>query len=140
MDVFDHENAVEADQPTRVVADKGTTEPHPIHSHLTFRMFVNGVAVIGAIESALAFELPLQRALWKSEPWIVNTFQQHFAAIVGLPGMALLAFVIVVMLEWRFDKIEMELVGFLKFQGAAGPIVLWVLCFIAMALSVKLLW
>jgi hypothetical protein len=36
-------------------------------------------------------------------------------------------------------KLEFEALGF-KFRGASGPVVLWVLCYFAITLSIKLLW
>jgi hypothetical protein len=104
------------------------------------RYAVSLVALITAGVAAVSFSLPITVALWQSRPWIIEIFQGHFAATIGLPGAALLAFLIVIMLEARFDSVEMEIFGVLKFKGASGPIVLWVLCFSAMAGAVKLLW
>ena len=63
----------------------------------------------------------------------------HFPAIVGLPFAALLALVIVLFLESRSGNLEFEAIG-LKFRGASGPIVLWVLAFLAIVLAVRSLW
>ena len=60
----------------------------------------------------------------------------HFPAIVGLPFAALLALVIVLFLESRSGNLEFEAIG-LKFRGASGPIVLWVLAFLAIVLAVR---
>ena len=104
------------------------------------RNAVSIVALVTAGIAAVSFSLPITVALWENRPWIISVFQAHFAATIGLPGAAVLAFLIVIMLEARFDSVEMEIFGVLRFRGASGPIVLWVLCFSSIAGSIKLLW
>ncbi len=64
---------------------------------------------------------------------------EHFAAIVGLPGAAVAAMFIVLMLEQTHGEIKFEVLQ-VKFRGASGPVVLWVLCYLAITGSIKLLW
>jgi hypothetical protein len=72
-------------------------------------------------------------------PWFLHTMQDHLAAAVGLPLAAIVSFCLVMILEFRAGPIEFEGLGF-KFRGAAGPIVLWVLCFAIITAAIKLLW
>jgi uncharacterized membrane protein YhdT len=65
--------------------------------------------------------------------------QEHFAAVVGLPMAALASLCIVLIVRTSSGRLEFEAWG-LKFKGAAAPIVFWVLCYLAMAVSIKLLW
>jgi hypothetical protein len=65
--------------------------------------------------------------------------RDHFAGIIGLPGAAAVAFVIVVFLRQTEGPIEFEGLGF-KFKGAAGQVVMWVLCFLAISGAIKLVW
>lgn len=64
---------------------------------------------------------------------------QHFAAAIGLPFAALAALGLVTLFETRSGPIEFEALG-LKFKGASGPIIFWVLSFLAIAVAIKLLW
>jgi hypothetical protein len=66
-------------------------------------------------------------------------FDEHPAAMLGLPLIAIGALCLVLILRGTSGPIELEVLG-LKFKGAAGPIIMWVLTFLAMALAVKLLW
>lgn len=75
----------------------------------------------------------------KEGSWIVDAAKTHFAAVIGLPFVALMAAFIVATFEISFGRIEFEGLGF-RFRGASGPIVLWVLCYLAIALTVKILW
>ncbi len=65
--------------------------------------------------------------------------RQHFAAVVGLPAAGILALWIVTILRSQSGPIEFEAAG-LRFRGASGPVVLWVLCFLAIAVAIRLLW
>jgi hypothetical protein len=62
-----------------------------------------------------------------------------FQVVVGLPAAAIAAFVIVVFLRQTAGPIEFEGFGF-KFHGAAGQVILWLICFWAIVAAIKLLW
>ena len=70
---------------------------------------------------------------------IVSIVKGHFAATVGLPMAALLAAFIVVALRHREGPIKFEVLG-MKFEGASGQVILWVICFLSIAVAIKLLW
>jgi hypothetical protein len=63
----------------------------------------------------------------------------HFPAMAGLPFAALCALFVVTILRVTQGPIEFEGLGF-KFRGASGPIVLWVLCYLVIVASIKLVW
>lgn len=75
----------------------------------------------------------------QDKAWIVDIVRAHFAATVGLPGAALVALCLVLFLEHTSGNIEFEGLGF-KFKGASGPILLWMICFLAITVAIKLLW
>lgn len=93
------------------------------------------VAVIGAaaIYSWTIFVIISQFAAWQM------ILEKHFAAIVGLPGAAAAAFVLVVFLRQTEGPIEFEGAGF-KLKGAAGQILMWVVCFLSISGAIKLVW
>jgi hypothetical protein len=66
-------------------------------------------------------------------------FHEHPAAMLGLPLIAIAALCLVLILRSTSGPIEFEALG-LKFKGAAGPIIMWVITFLAMVVAVKLLW
>jgi hypothetical protein len=102
------------------------------------RIVMAWLAVVGtAFLGVSAFTLVLWRG-FRDQAW-VSTAQQHFAAVIGLPMSAIAALFIVLVLRIASGPIEVEL-GPLKFKGAAAPVVFWLICFIAIALMIKLLW
>lgn len=64
---------------------------------------------------------------------------RNYTTFFILPYGAFFAYFLVVTLEHARGPIEAEFVG-LKFKGAAGPIVFWLLTFLALLLALKLLW
>ena len=64
---------------------------------------------------------------------------EHFTVVVGLPSAGALAFVVVTLFRQGEGPITIKGMGF-EIQGAAGPVVLWVLCFLATYGGIKLLW
>jgi len=77
-------------------------------------------------------------SFWTDKEWI-ELAKEHASAAVGLPVAAVAAFLLVSILQVTAGKIEFEGLGF-KFRGASGPVVLWIACFIAMAICINLLW
>ena len=69
----------------------------------------------------------------------VEVVRDHFAAVIGLPMAGILSLWVVTILRSRSGPIEFEAMGF-KFRGASGPVILWVVCFLAIALAIRLLW
>jgi hypothetical protein len=104
------------------------------------RQVVTWLCVISGPALAAITFFPIVRAALQQQQWLLTIFQQHYVVIFGLPSAALLSFMLVVVFEARFDNIEMEIANIVKFRGASGPIILWVLCFLSIASAIKLLW
>jgi len=68
-----------------------------------------------------------------------EVLRNHFAAVIGLPMSGILALWIVTILRSQSGPIEFETMGF-KIRGASGPVILWIACFLAIALAIRLLW
>lgn len=64
---------------------------------------------------------------------------EHLAAAIGVPLSALTALALVMALENVAGNVELEAFG-LKFKGASGPIIMWVICFLALIAGIKALW
>jgi hypothetical protein len=71
--------------------------------------------------------------------WLTEIANDHYAALVGTPMCAMTAFCIVSILKVTNGAIEFEAFG-VKFQGASGPIVLWIFCFVAVVAAFRTLW
>jgi hypothetical protein len=107
---------------------------------MTSRMSEEGSRRLGwflaaAIAALFALELVVD---WR-QPFWPHMIEEHFAVVMGLPAAAAGAFILVTLLRQTSGPIEFEGLGF-KFRGAAGPIVMWLLCFLGMAGAIKLLW
>lgn len=112
-------------------------------SQSRFRRALRGlvavVAVVAVAFLASVFVYYAARDMAQAAPWMVEAVREHFAAVIGLPAAALGALCLVLVLEVKSGPIEFEGFGF-KFRGASGEIILWVICFLATAGAIKLLW
>lgn len=68
-----------------------------------------------------------------------DILKAHFAAIVGLPAGAAVSFILVVLLRQAEGEFKFEALTF-KFSGASGQVAMWVVCFLAFAGAIKLVW
>jgi hypothetical protein len=130
------------DQRLTQVQAKAQTKPNNAidYIHVAARRVIVWSAILGTGASAVIGAYPIFHAYLTNQAWVYGIIQKHFAATVGLPGIAALAFLIVITFEARFEAIEMEFFGIVKFKGASGPIILWVLCVLTMASCVRMLW
>jgi hypothetical protein len=112
-----------------------TTDGPPIPSK-----FSSAPRVIGFIFLALFIGAML---VFLITEWNSADFRQllldHFRAIVGLPAAGIFAFLVVATFESTSGQIEFEAIG-LKFKGAAGPLLMWVITFLSIVLAIHLLW
>ena len=94
---------------------------------LALAMPVAATVVLAGFLNLIPYEVMLEIA------------RKNFAAIVGLPVAAVFAVFLVVVLQQTSGPVKFEGLGF-RFEGTSGQVVLWVLCFLAMAGAIKLLW
>jgi hypothetical protein len=106
----------------------GKTEDRTVRRIASFIAVIAAVAFLGVIWNVF-FNLPERGEILKD----------HFGAIVGMPVGAAIAFFLVVFLRQTEGPIEFEGLGF-KFTGASGQVAMWVICFLAIAGAIKLLW
>jgi hypothetical protein len=74
----------------------------------------------------------------KSGPW-TEIYFQHFPVTMGIPSAMAGALVICTLFRTTEGQIKFGGLGF-HFEGAAGPIVMWVFCFLAQVAAIRLLW
>jgi hypothetical protein len=107
---------------------------------IVLRRVVNWIFLISAILYCL-FHVGF--VIWNTahnNQRLLDVVFNHYAAIVGLPFAGYAALAVVLLLEARSgEPIEFTAPGF-SFKGASGPIVLWVVCFLAVSICLKLLW
>jgi hypothetical protein len=101
--------------------------------------------LVGAIVCATLVFIVLITAqlVWVNatpDTWLLRLIKQRYAALIQTPLLAGLAFCIVCLLEVvAGEKVEFEAPGF-KFRGAAGPVVLWIFVFLALATITYAAW
>lgn len=100
---------------------------------LASMMVLGGVATFGGVFLFAAARDVLGSAVW------LKLAREHFAATVGVPVAVLGALFVVLFLEVKSGRIEFEAWG-LKFKGASGEVVLFVIVFISFAIAIKTLW
>jgi hypothetical protein len=59
--------------------------------------------------------------------------------VIGLPSAAVAALFVVLVLRTVAGDIEFKVPG-LEFRGASGPIIMWVMCFLAITTAIRWLW
>ena len=64
---------------------------------------------------------------------------KHYPAIVGLPWAAAAGFIIVTLFRQVAGPIKIKGWG-LDIEGAGGPVLLWVACFMAMTTAIWMVW
>src|SRR5579871_894814 len=105
---------------------EGATPPDSAdlrRQNIALWLAVAGTIVVSAVYLYALF-------VWADKPGGHDILIAHYAAIVGVPAAAAVSFILVVLLRQIDGPIEFEGLGF-KFRGAAGQVVLWVLCFLA---------
>jgi hypothetical protein len=105
----------------------------------SLQRFATWAFVIGACVLTLALAFIVVWIGIKNPSYFIVTVR-HFRAVVGLllAGVAAL-FIVTVCKVVTGEELSFSALGF-KFEGASGPVVLWVLCFLAITLAIFTLW
>ncbi len=70
---------------------------------------------------------------------MAEIIKNHFQVVIGLPVSAIFCAFLVVALEQSSGPVKFSGFGF-NFEGSAGQVVLWVFCFLAIVVGIKVLW
>ncbi len=116
--------------------DTNTESPE---TRSSLRHVVSILALALAVFIAGMFLLAGSREVVERNPLLLQIANACFAAIFGLPAAAYTSFFVVLFLEVKTGRVEFEVWG-LKFKGASGEVVLFVLVFLAIAVAIKMLW
>jgi hypothetical protein len=74
---------------------------------------------------------------WPGE--LVPIYFTHFPVTVGIPCAMTGAFIICALFRTIDGRIKFGGLGF-TLEGAAGPIIMWVICFSSFVISIRVLW
>jgi hypothetical protein len=123
-------------------AAQGLSSPSRPHSRLRAAS-TWGVVIATAAWTAFFLLYLVIGALWPAivpEGWFLQMVREHPGGTVGVAISAISAFSVVAVLDvLANDPIEIKVLGF-ELKGAAGPVVLWVLCFLALVAGGRALW
>ncbi len=102
-----------------------------------------GVVIGTALWTTFFFGFLVASALFPdavAESWFLQMVQEHPGGTLGIAISAISAFSVVAVLDvLARDPIEIKFLGF-ELKGAAGPVVLWVVCFLALVAGGEVLW
>lgn len=130
---------VHGDGPDGLMTELETSNHHKQDKEeREFRVATSRILVIGSLVIVCLLFLGLLAVQFGKGYWLAISLN-HFPAVLGLPGAAVAAMVVVIVLRNVEGPIEFQGLGF-KFKGASGPVVLWVFCFLAIAGAIRLLW
>lgn len=100
------------------------------------KLMAIGVALFGGIFTAAFLYLVILGA----RKGILNeSTLAHVPTIIGLPLAALASLMLVLALRTVSGDIEVKALGF-ELKGAAGPLIMWILCFLAITLGIVKTW
>jgi hypothetical protein len=103
------------------------------------RTVASWVFVIGAgLLTACTLALMLLGA--RHDPDFYAVAVRHFPTVVGLPFAAIASlFIVIACRVVAGEKLTLKVLG-LELSGASGPVVLWIVCFLAMTVAIESTW
>jgi len=118
-------------------------ESAPAHRNRLKRFATWGVVIGTAVWTTFFFGFLVVSALFPNvipDSWFLQMIREHPAGTLGVAMGAISAFSVVAVLNvFARDPIEIRFFQF-ELRGAAGPVVLWVVCFLAFVLGAEVLW
>jgi len=103
------------------------------------RKIARWIALSGATVFGLFVGGFLIHQTWAEDGFMPEFAQKQFGAMIMVPTAALIALCVVIILEWTAGDIKFKGLSF-EFEGASGPIVLWVFCFLSIVAALRIFW
>ena len=97
------------------------------------------ILILAFLFGTIFFGGGLYHLFVRKQEWIVEILKLHFGAIVMPPLMATMALMVILLLKMSQGDIKFKFFQF-EVEGAAGPVLMWVISYLAIAFSVYLLW
>jgi hypothetical protein len=110
---------------------------HPVVPRLRF--LAPWLATGGLMAGGVASFGLILRVFYANPALFARLLETQVRAIVGIPMAAASSFCVFWVLEATSGGIQFEVIGF-KFRGASGPVVLWVMSFLAFVAAIRVLW
>jgi hypothetical protein len=124
---------VEAYDSVDKVADIATALPDK------YFYIIFGFSLLAGFLFWIPFLIFIGKSILDPQSRFVEIVYDHFAVSIGLPLAAIGSFFTVLVFRATTGPIEFSFAGF-QFKGASGPITLWMLCLLAFAFAIRLLW
>ena len=113
-------------------ADPNVGRVHQTQRLIAWTLAVSAILFLLTITSIM-FAMTLTREI------LAKVAVDHFAGLFGPPMCVLVALVAVIVLRVTHGPMEFEAMGF-KFKGASGPVVLYILTYLASVAGMVALW
>ncbi|MDZ7898437.1 MAG: hypothetical protein U5N85_10495 [Arcicella sp.] len=96
---------------------------------------------ISMVVIGISFFLYLFYQQWYEglNPRLFDKIVEHYAVFLTVPCAGFAALILVVCLDQAYGAVNFSIFQ-LKFEGASGQIILWILVYLSIILSIKLLW
>ena len=104
-----------------------------------FSKVVKWVLLFGAVIYLVIWFGFVLYSIVTKQSWIMDVLTNHMPVMLSLPVAGATSLIIVLFLGTVSGEIEFKMIG-MEFKGASGPIVMWVFCYLAITLSIKLMW
>jgi len=105
-------------------------------AYLAYVVYI-GTTGVTVCAAAILFVLFLYTE-WRNPRWTEVVFR-HFPVTVGLPIAAVIAFNVIAIFRTFEGKIKVTILG-VTFEGASGLIIMWIACFMAISVAIRMLW
>lgn len=125
--------------PKSLFATSLPTEPETVEER-KLRMITDiSILIFTSIFGSILYFGGLYQLFTSNADWLVDIMDTHFAAVIMPPLMMIGGIVVVTALKMSEGQMKFSLLGF-KFEGSAAPIIMWVLVYLVLTLSVRILW
>ena len=114
--------------------DDGSDPRRPLRTFISWLAILGGTLFMFGITVGVMY-------LGATRETLQQIVREHFRALFGIPTMSICSLLLVFLFQVAAGgKLEFETPFGFKFRGASGPIVLFVLCYLAFTVSLTVLW
>jgi hypothetical protein len=95
--------------------------------------------IFAFVTSFVVLAITILPAFLKEDDWRSEVVRNHPATALGIPVAGCSSFIVITFYGAVAGPIKINLWG-LQIEGAGGPVLLWVICVLALALAGRVTW
>lgn len=97
------------------------------------------IVIVISVLAALLCSMYICYLVMNNHDEVYSLIRDNIVCVIGLPWAALTSFILITLFETFSGDVKIKF-GNVEFQGAASPLIMWIMIFLVIVGGIRILW